>query len=145
MRHVNLKSKSEIKGDVIIENIKYSETENVSISIIDFRINDSTYSILVTLFLSEDIMILKDSHTLRFVKREVKKEIVEGDRLVFNSTPLINNKVYEGGLDAADCISKDCCKWTEVVAGSEYNCGCPVTVSNEGPIVTTSDGCKIRL
>lgn len=146
LKHVNTKSKTSIKGKVIIENIRYSENENVSVSIIDYKINNIGYSILVPIYKSKDIMILHDLYTLRFVKRDIKDGLIKGDRLTFNSSNLNSNRVYGGVYDGADCIAKDCCKWTEVVSGTEYNCGCPSDLTSNGEIIlTTSDGCKISM
>jgi len=45
-----------------------------------------------------------------------------------------------GGWRAAVC-SGDCCEWTTVIPGQEYNCGC----TGPAVIITTSDGCKVDL
>lgn len=149
LNYVSKKASKKISGEIVISEIEYSESEDVSIAIINFSIEGKEYSLLTPSFNKDEVMILQDQHTLRFVKLNSKKVDVKGDVLDFK--PSKNIKYFEmlQVSNSAECINGDCCKWQTIVAGSEYNCGCKstttLTQAGDGIILTTSNGCKIQM
>lgn len=147
---VNKSEKIKVQSDVLIDEIQYSESEDVTVAIINFSAEGKEYSLLTPMFKSEDIMILQDQHTLRFVKKSSKKVTIKGDVLNIKSVKPEKDFSFLQVSNAAQCINGDCCKWQTVVEGSEYNCGCKKATAlaphdGGGVIVTTSDNCKISL
>lgn len=122
-----------------IEDIQYFEGDNHSYTAVSAYVNSEFNSVFLINEIPEGKMILQDDHSLRIVAKG-SRENIDGDILNFEQK---NFASLEPGTGVGRCFNGDCCKWEEVVAGSEYNCGCPSPATSI--IITTSDGCKAEI
>ncbi len=121
-----------------VESIEYFEDNTYSYASVNVYVNAQFYSVFLINEMPKGKIILQDKHSLKIVDTAPAANQT-GETLTFTST--------KSGSESARCFGGDCCKWQTVVAGSEYNCGCPSTLEQDGTgiIFTTSDGCKIEL
>lgn len=123
-----------------IEEIEYFEGKNHSYTAVSAYVNSVFNSVFLINEIPEGKMILQDNHSLRIVNRGTGANVF-GDILNFEQKSLAS---FSPGTGIGTCFNGDCCKWKEVVAGSEFNCGCPSPAATN-IIITTSDGCKAEI
>jgi len=136
-------NKKDVRKGLTVNEISYVEEDNFSFAVLDVKSQGEKYSVFVPLYINDNYIMLRDNKGIKFAKIEPSdhKAVIKGDVLYFEKkSPLygLNN----GGWGAAVCQG-DCCGWTTVIAGQEYNCGC--TGTEPAVIITTSDGCKVDL
>lgn len=126
-------------NEISIEEIQYFEGENHSYTAVSAYVNSEFNSVFLINEIPEGKIILQDKHSLRIVDKG-NSTIIDGEILNFEQK---NDFSIEPGTGVGRCFNGDCCKWEEVVEGSEFNCGCPSPATSI--IITTSDGCKAEI
>ncbi len=130
----NSKEENITVSDIEIESTNFYENTDYTFAVVDCSVKSEFRSLLIPIFLKDNLSLLFDKHHLFIIKNEAK---------ISKSGSIINLLVtnYDTKAQRAyRCQGGDCCSWQQT-GPNRFDCGC----YQDAVIITTSGGCEVEI